>query len=52
MLLDASGRWTAALLGIAFVRLVLVKIPGSGVEINGARRWIGAGRCSSSPPSS
>jgi cell division protein FtsW len=36
-------RWTAPLLGLSFVCLVLVKIPGLGVEINGARRWLGAG---------
>ena len=28
-----------------------MKIPGLGVTVNGARRWLGAGRCSSSPPS-
>ncbi len=36
-------RLTPALLGLSFVLLVAVKIPGIGVEINGARRWIGAG---------
>jgi len=36
-------RLTPHILGLSFVLLVLVKIPGIGVEINGARRWIGAG---------
>jgi cell division protein FtsW len=31
------------LLAAAFVMLVLVKIPGLGVEVNGARRWLGVG---------
>jgi len=43
MHLDAVRRLTPPLLGLAFALLVLVKIPGIGVEINGARRWIGAG---------
>ncbi len=43
MQLDAVRRLTPPLLGLAFALLVLVKIPGIGVEINGARRWIGAG---------
>jgi cell division protein FtsW len=43
MKLEAVRRLTPPLLGFAFVLLVLVKIPGIGVEINGARRWIGAG---------
>jgi cell division protein FtsW len=43
MKLDAVRRLTPALLGFSFLLLVLVKIPGIGVEINGARRWIGAG---------
>src|SRR5687767_221238 len=41
--LDRVRRFTPILLGTAFVLLLLVKIPGIGVEINGARRWIGAG---------
>lgn len=36
-------KHTGTFLGIAFVCLLLVKIPGIGVEINGARRWLGAG---------
>ena len=32
-----------ALLIAAFVMLVLVKIPGFGVQVNGARRWLGFG---------
>jgi len=36
-------RFTPVLLGLAFVLLLLVKIPGIGVEVNGARRWLGAG---------
>jgi cell division protein FtsW len=43
MRLDAVRRLTPLLLGFSFLLLVLVKIPGIGVEINGARRWIGAG---------
>ena len=34
---------TPALLGVSFVLVVLVKVPGFGVEVNGATRWIGAG---------
>jgi cell division protein FtsW len=41
--LELLPRLTPALLFGSFVLLVAVKIPGIGVEINGARRWIGAG---------
>jgi len=41
--LERITRLTGPLLAAAFVMLVLVKIPGIGVEINGARRWLGAG---------
>ena len=34
---------TGPLLAVAFVLLVAVKIPGIGVSVNGARRWIGFG---------
>src|SRR5215211_6884438 len=41
--LDGVVRLTGPLLAFAFVCLVLVKIPGLGVTVNGARRWLGAG---------
>src|ERR687889_277940 len=41
--LDTVVRLTGPLLAFAFVCLVLVKIPGLGVTVNGARRWLGAG---------
>jgi cell division protein FtsW len=41
--LQAVRRATPLLLLAAFVLLVLVLIPGIGREINGARRWLGAG---------
>jgi cell division protein FtsW len=41
--LELLPRFTPALLGLSFLMLVAVKIPGIGVEVNGARRWIGAG---------
>src|SRR4051794_27165152 len=36
-------RYTGALLIAAFVMLIAVKVPGIGVRVNGARRWLGAG---------
>jgi cell division protein FtsW len=41
--LELLPRLTGPLLGASFVALVLVKVPGFGVEVNGARRWLGAG---------
>ena len=41
--LDAVRRLTPAVLGLAFALLVAVKIPGIGVNVNGATRWVGAG---------
>ena len=41
--LELLPRITPALLGISFVLLVLTQVPGVGVEVNGARRWLGAG---------
>ena len=36
-------RFTPLVLAGAFVLLLLVLIPGVGISINGARRWLGAG---------
>ncbi|HEV2754025.1 MAG TPA: FtsW/RodA/SpoVE family cell cycle protein, partial [Solirubrobacteraceae bacterium] len=36
-------RFTRPLLVVSFACLVAVKIPGLGVEVNGATRWLGAG---------
>jgi cell division protein FtsW len=36
-------KYTRILLFTAFVMLVLVKVPGIGVRVNGATRWLGAG---------
>jgi cell division protein FtsW len=41
--LEIVPRLTAPLLAFAFACLVLVKVPGIGVSVNGARRWLGAG---------
>jgi cell division protein FtsW len=41
--LEHVRRLTPALLLGSFILLVLVLIPGFGVTVNGARRWLGAG---------
>jgi cell division protein FtsW len=41
--LVAAKRYTPMLLLVAFVMLLLVHVPGIGVKVNGARRWLGAG---------
>jgi len=41
--LELLPRLTPALLAISFVLLVAVKLPGLGVSINGAQRWLAAG---------
>jgi cell division protein FtsW len=41
--LELLPRLTPVLLGFSFALLVAVKLPGIGVEVNGARRWLGAG---------
>ena len=41
--LDWVRRVTPILLGVAFFLCLLVKVPGVGVEVNGATRWLGAG---------
>jgi cell division protein FtsW len=41
--LERLPRLTGPFLALAFALLVAVKIPGLGVTINGAQRWLGAG---------
>jgi cell division protein FtsW len=41
--LDLVLKATVPLLFGSFVALVLVKVPGFGVSVNGATRWLGAG---------
>ena len=41
--LAAVKRLTPAILAVAFVLTVAVMLPGVGVTINGATRWLGAG---------
>jgi cell division protein FtsW len=36
-------RWTGALLAGSFLLLVLVLVPGVGITVNGATRWLGWG---------
>jgi cell division protein FtsW len=39
----AAKRYTPVLLVVSIAGLLLVLVPGFGVQANGARRWIGAG---------
>jgi cell division protein FtsW len=41
--LGAVRRYSPLLLLVAFVLLLAVLVPGVGLRINGARRWLGAG---------
>jgi cell division protein FtsW len=41
--LATAKRLTPILLAAAFAGLLLVMIPGFGIEANGSRRWLGAG---------
>jgi cell division protein FtsW len=41
--LEAVRKWTPTLLLASFAMLLAVLIPGLGVEVNGAKRWLGAG---------
>jgi cell division protein FtsW len=41
--LDAVRRATPLLVAIAFIGVLATFLPGIGVTINGARRWVGAG---------
>jgi cell division protein FtsW len=47
--LDAAYRYTPVLLGVAFVFLLLVLVPGVGISVGGARRWLGVGELSFQP---
>jgi cell division protein FtsW len=40
--LDIVHKLAPALLAIAFVLLLAVLVPGLGIQVNGARRWLGA----------
>src|SRR5690242_8009119 len=41
--LKSAQRLTTPLLGLAFVLVLAVHVPGLGVTVNGAKRWLGAG---------
>jgi len=41
--LELIRRYTGVLLATAFALLLLVKVPGVGVRVNGAHRWLGFG---------
>jgi len=41
--LELAQRFAPIMLVVSFGLLVAVKLPGLGVQVNGARRWIGAG---------
>jgi cell division protein FtsW len=41
--LAVAQKLTGPLLALSFAMLLAVKIPGIGLEINGARRWLGVG---------
>jgi cell division protein FtsW len=41
--MGATKRLAPILLAASFAGLVLVLVPGFGLEVNGARRWLGAG---------
>src|SRR5689334_15277578 len=41
--IEVAKRLTGPLLGLAFLMTVAVELPGIGVSVNGAKRWIAAG---------
>lgn len=41
--LELARRFGPLLLGVGFVLMVAVHVPGIGVSVNGAQRWIGLG---------
>src|SRR3546814_9583363 len=42
-------RWSLPALGLSLVLLALVLVPGVGVSVNGATRWLGYGPFSLQP---
>jgi cell division protein FtsW len=47
--LETVRRATPLLLGLSFLLLFAVLLPGIGVQVNGAQRWIGTGSLSFQP---
>jgi cell division protein FtsW len=47
--LGAARRYAPVLLVVAFLLLLAVLLPGVGLKINGARRWLGAGALAFQP---
>lgn len=41
--LELAKKFTPILLAVTFMLLIAVKLPGIGLEVNGARRWLGVG---------
>lgn len=51
MSIKTIQKWSVPILGITFVLLILVLIPGIGIESKGARRWLGIERLFTFQPS-
>jgi cell division protein FtsW len=47
--LEAVRRATPLLLGLSFLLLLAVLVPGIGLQVNGAQRWLGTGSVSFQP---
>ena len=42
-------RWIGPIVGLGFVLMIMVLLPGIGMEVNGSRRWINLGFMAFSP---